>query len=46
MVGFICKNCGYRFDSKLNQEAKPCQYCGKKAVSRELSAEELLEEEE
>ena len=45
MTKFICKNCGYRFDSWGDMKDKRCNYCGEKALVKEPSAEELVEEE-
>ncbi|MBI2045140.1 hypothetical protein HYT23_03715 [Candidatus Pacearchaeota archaeon] len=45
MTSFVCKECGYRFESGLENRKRKCPYCGKEGISRELSATELLEEE-
>jgi DNA-directed RNA polymerase subunit RPC12/RpoP len=44
MTVYICKNCGYRFESKNDQEGKKCPYCDEKTLIREPNAEELIEE--
>ena len=44
MAKFICKNCGYKFNSELEQNKKKCPYCGKIGIIKEPSAEELLKE--
>jgi len=45
MTTFVCKECGYRFESSLGGSKRKCPYCGKESISRELSAAELLDEE-
>ena len=42
MAKFICRDCGYRFESKLEQDRKKCPYCGKMRIIKEPSAEDLL----
>ena len=44
MTKFSCEECGYSFDSGLNQTGKGCPYCGKKKVEKEKSAEDLVRE--
>lgn len=46
MVGFVCKHCNYRFESKQEHAKRPCPYCGEVEVAKEPSAEELLMEED
>lgn len=45
MVNLVCRNCGYRFESKLLNNKK-CPYCGEMSVDFEPSAEDLIEGEE
>lgn len=45
MVNFICKDCGYKFESKLDQKGRRCPYCGEPKIVKEPAAEELLNEE-
>ncbi len=42
MVKFVCKNCNYKFDSEVERRDKPCPYCGKEMVMKDLNADELL----
>lgn len=42
MVSYICTNCNFRLNSERLQ--KDCPYCGKRALEKEKSAEELLDE--
>ena len=42
MTGFVCKGCGYRFESK--EKSKKCPYCAGDGVEKEKSAEELVNE--
>jgi len=44
MVRLVCKNCGYRYESK-SSEKKNCPYCGEMKMDIEPSAAELIEEE-
>lgn len=44
MTKFICKGCGYRFESESEQFQKRCPYCGKIGLIKEPSAEDLLKE--
>jgi len=39
MTGFVCNECGYRFDGN---EGKKCPYCSGNNVEKEKSAEELV----
>ena len=41
---YICKSCGYQFESKVLP--KTCPYCNKGRVEEEKDAEELIEEVE
>lgn len=43
MKKFICKGCGYRFESDVG---KKCPYCGKEEVEGEQDAAHLVEEVE
>ncbi len=45
MKKFVCKNCNYRFESKVEKSIKMCPYCGKERAMEELNAEQLLEDE-
>ena len=45
MKNFVCKKCGYRFQS-LQEKPKICPYCSKESVTEEQGAEELLDEVE
>jgi len=45
-MNFVCKNCNYRFESKLDQKGKSCPYCGNRSVIAEPTADDLLEEAE
>jgi len=40
MTGFVCNECGYRFDTK--ETAKKCPYCSGGNIEKEKSAEELV----
>jgi len=40
MVGFVCVDCGYRFDA---EEGKSCPYCGSNSIEKEKSAAELVD---
>lgn len=42
MVKFFCKNCGYRFETKLRYKPRRCPYCAKEAVEEEQNAQEIL----
>ncbi len=42
MVEFICENCRYRFNSEKACEKNPCPYCGEKAVKKEESISDIL----
>lgn len=44
MTKYVCKECGYRYDSNLKGVGKKCPYCGKEKVAKEPAAEELIEE--
>ena len=44
MENFICINCKYKF--KSGEMPKTCPYCDKRAVERDKSAEEILDEVE
>ena len=44
MAKFICKDCGYRFESESEKIRKRCPYCGKITIIKEPSAEDLLKE--
>ena len=44
MTKFICKNCNYRFETKLEYKPKRCPYCNKDSVDEDQTAEKLLEE--
>ncbi len=44
MMKFICKGCGYRFESE--KENTKCPYCGKKEIEGEKNAEELIKDVE
>jgi DNA-directed RNA polymerase subunit RPC12/RpoP len=41
MVGFVCTDCGFRFES---EEGKSCPYCGGASMEKEKSAEELIKD--
>lgn len=41
MTGFICKKCGFRFESQGTP--KLCPYCGSSGVEKEKTAEELVD---
>ena len=41
MVGYICRNCSYKFESENPSE---CPYCGTDKFEKDKSAGELLEE--
>lgn len=41
MTIYICKECGYRFET---ERPKSCPYCSSVKVKREETAEELLSE--
>ena len=43
MTKFICKECGYRFDSEMG---KKCPYCSKESTEKEQNAEELIKDVE
>jgi len=40
MTRFICKDCGYKFESA----EKKCPYCSKDNVEEEKNAEELIKD--
>ena len=42
---FVCKACGYRFESESKKDGEKCPYCDRKAIIKEPNAEELLREE-
>jgi rubrerythrin len=42
MTKYRCRDCNYSFDSEKIPEK--CPYCGRKNVSKELNAEEILKE--
>ena len=44
MPKFVCKNCGYQFESENDYEGKMCPYCGEKKLTKEKDAEALLKE--
>ncbi|MBI2630412.1 hypothetical protein HYW76_04900 [Candidatus Pacearchaeota archaeon] len=39
MTGFVCKKCGYQFESVSN---KSCPWCGCASIEAERSAEQLV----
>ena len=41
MTGFICNNCGYRFE--CSEKTKRCPYCDSNSVEKEKTAEELVD---
>jgi predicted Zn-ribbon and HTH transcriptional regulator len=44
MTRFVCKNCGYNFES-ASLNSKICPYCGENELDIEPSAEDLIEED-
>ncbi len=42
MKKFVCKECAYRFESKLEQTDRKCPYCESARIIKEPSAEDLL----
>jgi predicted RNA-binding Zn-ribbon protein involved in translation (DUF1610 family) len=43
---YVCKDCNFRFEKDSDLPVVKCPYCGRTEAVRDLSAEELLEEEE
>ena len=41
MTKFVCRNCGFRIE---RDNIETCPYCDRKALEKEKSATELLEE--
>lgn len=44
MARYFCKKCGYKFESDKIKDM--CPYCGKKEISEEQTAEELISDVE
>ncbi len=42
MANYFCKECGYKFKNDKKKDA--CPYCGKKSISEEQTAEEIIED--
>jgi len=42
MTIFVCKECGYRFESEKGK-LKKCPYCSGDEVEKEKTAEELID---
>ena len=40
MTAFVCKSCGYRFES---EKARKCPYCRDGKIEKEKTAEELVD---
>ena len=42
---FVCKHCGYRFESSNSQKERSCPYCGNKSIIDEPNADDLLNDD-
>ncbi len=44
MTNFVCRNCGYRFESSDESYKRRCSNCGENSVKKEQDATSLLDE--
>lgn len=42
---YVCRNCNFRFERDVDMSPIKCPYCGRIEAIRELSAEDLIKEE-
>ncbi|MGD9276231.1 MAG: rubredoxin [Candidatus Pacearchaeota archaeon] len=43
MVKFVCEECHYKFEGKIENVPRKCPYCGKEGIVKEPNAQDLID---